>query len=380
LSEKHPVFPAFHSPSYSNAAFPLLAYAVEAITGKKFPDVLQSQVFSPLNMTHSFYDKPADDLGVIPGDPSVIFWNVSAGDLTPGAAYFSSPNDLATLGRAILGSKQLTETQTRRWMKPVAHTSDPFSSVGAPWEIARYTLPNDPFKTVDLYAKSGAYGAYTAYLVLIPDYGVGFSVNVAGSLGPLGPLANIITESFVPALEEASRVQTSAKYAGQYVSSDKQYSFVLSSEQSTPGLRLTNFTGPKDTDMFATLALLASVAAGHYATAEQILPLFQNGSASEVYNAGLFGVQIDLRLFPTMLEDTIKENNGTKRVSFRAAAGMSESGPPGPFTAPCGTWLILDTVELGGNSFDEFIFDVDEKGNAVALNHRFLRQTFTRFD
>lgn len=379
MATKHPVFPAFHSPSYSNVAFSLLAYATEAITGKKFPDILQSKVFSPLNMTRSFYDKPADNLGVIPGDPTVFFWNVSAGDSNPGAGFYSSPNDLAIFGRAVLGSKQLTKVQTRRWMKPLAHTADPFASVGAPWEIARYTLPSDPYKTVDLYAKSGLYGYYTAYLVLVPDYDVGFSVNVAGSLGATGPLANIITESFVPALEEASRLQTEAKYAGQYVSSDKQYSFILSSDQETPGLRLTNFTGPADSNVFATLALLALAAAGHYDAAEQILPLFQNGSASAAYSTGLFGVEIDLRLFPTLLEDNIKENNGTKRVSFRAAAGMSESLPPGPFTAPCGTWLVLDTVVLGGSSFDEFIFNVDEKGAAVAVNHRFLRETFIRY-
>ncbi|KEF53924.1 uncharacterized protein A1O9_09719 [Exophiala aquamarina CBS 119918] len=363
MTTKHPVFPAFHSPSYSNVAFSLLTYATEAITGKKFPDILQSKVFSPLNMTRSFYEKPSDDLGVIPGDPTILFWNVSGGELNPGAGYYSSPNDLAIFGRTVLGSKQLTTTQTRRWMKPVSHTADPFASVGAPWEIARYTLPTDPYKTIDLYAKSGAFGYYTAYLILVPDYGVGFSVNAAGSVGATGLLANIITESFIPALQEASRLQTEANYAGQYVSSDKEYSFILSSDQNTPGLHLTNFTGPEDSNVFATLALLAS-----------------NGSAPAAYNAGLFGLEIDLRLFPTMLEDNIKEHNGTKRVGFRAAAGLSESLPPGPFTAPCGTWLVLDTVELGGSSFDEFTFDVDEKGAAVAVNHRFLRQTFTRYD
>lgn len=380
MTTKHPVFPAFHSPSYSNVAFSLLAYATEAITGKKFPQILQTNVFSPLNMTRSFSEKPSDDLGVIPGDPTILFWNVSAGELNPGAGFYSSPFDLATFGRAVLSSKQLTTSQTRRWMKPLSHTADPFASVGAPWEIARYTLPSNPYKTVDLYAKSGAFGYYTAYLVLVPDYDVGFSVNVAGSVGATGPLANIITESFIPALEEASRLQTDAKYAGQYVSTDKKYSFVLSTDQHSPGLRLTNFTGPADSNVFATLALLASVAAGRYDAAEQLLPLFQNGSASVAYSAGLFGVEIDLRLYPTMLQDNIRENNGTNRVSFRAAAGLSESLPPGPFTSPCGTWEVLDTVELGGSSFDEFIFDVNEKGGAVALNHRFLRETFTRYD
>jgi CubicO group peptidase (beta-lactamase class C family) len=169
MTTKHPVFPAFQSPSYSNVAFSLLAYATEAITGKKFPQILQTKVFSALNMTRSFYEKPSDELGVIPGDPTTFFWNVSAGELNPGAGFYSSPFDLAIFGRAVLSSKLLTPSQTRRWMKPLSHTADPFASVGAPWEIARYTLPSNPYKTVDLYAKSGAFGYYTAYLVLAPD-------------------------------------------------------------------------------------------------------------------------------------------------------------------------------------------------------------------
>ena len=354
-------------------AFQLLAYAIEAIAGKKFPQILQSKVFSALNMTHSFYTKPSDSLGVIPGDPTNLFWNVSAGDLAPAAGFYSSPSDVAKFGRAVLSSRQLTPSQTRRWMKPLSHTADPFTSVGAPWEIARYTLPNSPFKTVDLYAKSGDFGYYTAYLVLVPDYNVGFSVNVAGSLGATGPLANVITESFVPALEEASRLQTDAKYTGHYISLDTQYSFVLSTDKHSPGLRLNNFTGPSNSNEFATLALLASVAAGHDDVAEEYLPLFQNGSASAAYTDGLFGVEIDLRLFPTMLEDNVKENNGSQRVSFRAAVGLSETLQPGPFTAPCATWEVLDTLELGGSSFDEFIFDIDEQGEAIAIKHRFFK-------
>ncbi len=81
---------------------------------------------------------------------------------------------------------------------------------------------------------------------------------------------------------------------------DGQYAFALSTDSRTPGLRLSNFTGPNDSDEFATLAILASVAAGHYDVAEQLLPLFQNGSASAAYTSGLFGVEIDLRLFPAL--------------------------------------------------------------------------------
>lgn len=215
-------------------------------------------------MSHSSHDKPDDVLGVIPTDSPDLWWNVSAGDLTPGGAYYALPNYLGLLGRAILSHQQLSRIQTTRWMKPLTHTADPLSSVGAPWEIQRYTLPNDPYQTLDLYTQSGLLGLYSAYLILIPDYDVGFTINVAGCLSSIGPLADTMAQLLIPALEEAAMLQSDAKLSGRYVSEAGDYTFTLSTAVDSPGLHLSNFTGPEDNNQFATLATSGLVIAGHF--------------------------------------------------------------------------------------------------------------------
>lgn len=82
LIKSHPVVPAVSTPIYSNAAFVLLAYALEAMTGKKFPDLLEKDIIKPLHLTRSSYGKPDDKYGIIPDGP-INFWDFDMADETP---------------------------------------------------------------------------------------------------------------------------------------------------------------------------------------------------------------------------------------------------------------------------------------------------------
>lgn len=53
---------------------------------------------------------------------------------------YASPGDLSALGRAIMRSKILKPAMTRRWLKPVAYTSDPLAAVGSPWGIRQLNI------------------------------------------------------------------------------------------------------------------------------------------------------------------------------------------------------------------------------------------------
>lgn len=74
---------------------------------------------------------------------------------------YSSASDLAKFGRDILRSVQLSPSVTRRWMKPLAHTSELTLSVGAPWEILRIKSNISTGHSIDLYTKGGSLGRTT---------------------------------------------------------------------------------------------------------------------------------------------------------------------------------------------------------------------------
>lgn len=75
-----PVSRSFQTPNYSNQAFQILSYAIEKITGEKFPDLITSQLIEPLNLTRTYVTNPRNDT------PNVIIeqtWETDMGDQAP---------------------------------------------------------------------------------------------------------------------------------------------------------------------------------------------------------------------------------------------------------------------------------------------------------
>jgi hypothetical protein len=82
---QHPTFPTSISPTYSNSAFQILAYALETITGKPFATSLDDGIIKLLGMTKTSLEEPSSgtECGVIPFNETFSSWNVSIGDGDP---------------------------------------------------------------------------------------------------------------------------------------------------------------------------------------------------------------------------------------------------------------------------------------------------------
>jgi CubicO group peptidase (beta-lactamase class C family) len=78
---RHPVFLPHSTPIYSNTAFRILSYALEAITEDNFENIMSECVLKPLVLDHTSISKPADILGVIPEGDSM--WSYDIGDEGP---------------------------------------------------------------------------------------------------------------------------------------------------------------------------------------------------------------------------------------------------------------------------------------------------------
>jgi hypothetical protein len=266
---------------------------------------------------------------------------------------FSTGADMRAVGRSILNSTILPPALTREWLHPVTHTADLHIAVGMPWEIHRLLLPISPglnnTRVVDLYTKNGQLGSYTALFVLSPEHDFGFSLLLASPsaapqaqarLAAISLIGDIVTSTMVSAFEQAAREQAILKFAGTYASSNM--TLAISANDGHPGLKISNWTmGDKD-----------------------VLELYSGSSST------------DARLYPMDLE-------GDGKTAFRAVYEPPQdahyTAQPGiVFSRGCLPWGDVAAYQYGNIAFDDFVFDVDENGEATAITPRVARQTLPK--
>lgn len=77
--KRHPVLPPYTAPVYSNAAYRILGYVVEAIAGSPYDAVLARSVVRPLGLKMTSTASPSGSgVGVIP--PGDSGWGRPLGD------------------------------------------------------------------------------------------------------------------------------------------------------------------------------------------------------------------------------------------------------------------------------------------------------------
>jgi CubicO group peptidase (beta-lactamase class C family) len=79
----HPVVPTSSTPIYSNAAFQILGYVLEAITNQNYSSLLVKDIIQPLNLTRSSYTPPDNQFGITPVNESYSGWRLDLGDEGP---------------------------------------------------------------------------------------------------------------------------------------------------------------------------------------------------------------------------------------------------------------------------------------------------------
>ncbi|RLL97785.1 hypothetical protein CFD26_105959 [Aspergillus turcosus] len=331
-----PVYLPWTSPAYSNNGFILLGLALANLTGKSLDEIYKQSIFDPLDMHSSF--------STVPG-ASELPRSVIAGDFASGFGYdggiskssggiYSTTNDLAKFGTAILNSTLLPPVATRRWMKPVSHTADLQYSVGRPWEIYRYKHAKSGVVT-DLYTKLGDAGNYGSFLVLVPAFDAGFSIMGASALptrsNATSLLPDLVTEAILPALMEQAASEAKRNFAGKYTSDGLNSSLALdvSSPSGNPGLSITSWVS-NGTDLMPLLAVLL-------------------GNENS-------------RLVPTIVSE------GAGQMAFRPyTATQQKSGGLFQRNFDVNDWLVVGSGGYATKSLGEFVFEVDAQGKATKV-------------
>ncbi|KAE8143622.1 beta-lactamase/transpeptidase-like protein [Aspergillus pseudotamarii] len=360
IVSENPTFAPGTTPAYSNAAYQLLRYAMENITGTDFPSMFENSIVKPLSLNSTSLLVPKNaNVGIIPLNQTASVWDFDLGDGDAFGGAYSSANDLAVIGRSILQSLSdssalnISSTLTRHWLKPLSHTTSFQTSVGAPWEIFRYELPNRPNHVIDVYSKSGNLGAYADIIALIPEYEIGFSITAADL--PTNPLPNVwgladlIIDRLSPAFDKAAQQEANCTYAGTYkaqgANSTTDSYVTITTDHQKPGLLVTKWVS-NGVDFLQSLVALS----------------------------GFEGLAV--RLYPTGIEESVP-GKSANRVFFRGVFDYDTSGQSRGVISACQSWLNVDASRVGNIGVDEWVFTLD-KGKASSAEPRLMRKQLRR--
>ncbi|KPA36893.1 hypothetical protein FLAG1_10309 [Fusarium langsethiae] len=338
---KRPVTLPYQVPVYSDGGFAMLGGVLQRLTGLPYNDAIRTILGNPLRLNSSSSIEPkGKDRNVlaIPGPAEVSSWGKDKQVIAGTGGVYSSGADLRKIGLSILNNEILTPVETRRWMKPQGNTASLTTSVGAPWEINRLTLPVSPksnrTRISDLYTKLGGNAGYAAVIALSPDHGLGFSILTAGvgAVPARIPLRNAVGTAFITAAERAGWENAKRTYPGTFVDESRNGSnLTITVDEGEPGLGLESF--------------------------------FINGSewrANLTFPGAdpIYGDDILVRLYPIGAKSV---SGSTQLSSYRAVPQLKPivprsavEGGEGLFDDGCTTW---ESVGFWGDG-DEFTFKV----------------------
>ncbi|KIW36324.1 uncharacterized protein PV06_11422 [Exophiala oligosperma] len=339
LRARYPVYLPGTTPIMSNTAFQLLAYALEGI--KKQPyDAMFNQTANAIGISSTSLHRPLNSTNaVIPGiSGNESSWYTDFGDESPSISMYSTIADMSRAGIAMLNSTLNPSAVTRRWLKPIAHTSNLVNDAGRPWIIYKSTQDQSPINPViDIYTSYGSVGLYSSYFGLVPDYNVGFVILAADEVAAadLNVYVDIVADKLLPGLEKAAISQAGHRYSGEYRSTQPIASLIIEDPDDMPGLSLSNFT-VGSTDIREEFARLA----------------------------GISPSALSIRLYPT---DLIERNaSGGTKIAFRAVF-QDQDAPIDAGTPTCITWLSVDALNYNGKPLDLFIFSFTEGQTSVEI-------------
>ena len=362
-------------PVYSNIAYQVLFYALEAETGKNFTQLLQELITTPFNMTSTIPSPGNDSLAVIP--PVSNNWGSPYGDAVPAGGLVSTLADLSSFLSAILHRTILdTPTETTQWLQPISFAGSQHSFLGAPWEIFRpppeLLFPGNPddSPTVTILAKDGGAYGYRSRIAVIDEYGLGIALLTAGDLGALAELYDAILSVVVPAAHAAAREQVETEYVGQFSAGlsapDENGVAVpvsLATELDGKALRVAGLQR-NGTDMMAAVEEVWAVTVGMFASSYKPTGIWR------VYPAGVERESV--------LEDGTRVVEEDWRVWWDLEPDSATELPGKGISAmDCLSWTLADWLYYGSEPVDRVVFVRDAgTGRVIGADVPFMRSGF----
>ncbi len=224
--------------AYCNSGPPVAAYVVEKLTGQKFEDFVQQNLFLPIGMkTATYFEPPSGTATTLyhpEGKTPYPYWHIL---LRPAGSINASANDMAAylqfyLNRGAVDGKQLVPSADIDRMEIPESTWAAKQGMKTGYGLSNYWSIEDGFV---YHGHDGGVEGGLTNMAYMPDYSVGyfFSIN-AGNGGAFEKIAKAIRAYLTSKLQKpavpavASLPADAGDYAGWY-------------EPNSPRVQLTQF-------------------------------------------------------------------------------------------------------------------------------------------
>ncbi len=224
--------------AYCNSGPPVAAYVVEKLTGQRFEDFVQQNLFAPIGMKTATYFEPAAGSATTlyheDGKTPYPYWHIL---LRPAGAINASANDMAAyvqfyLNRGSASGRQIVPSSDIDRMEIPESTWAAEQGMKTGYGLSNYWSIEDGFV---YHGHDGGVEGGLTNMAYMPDYGVGyfFSIN-SGNGGAFDKIAKAIRAYITNKLQKpsvppvASLPADATDYAGWY-------------EPNSPRVQLTQF-------------------------------------------------------------------------------------------------------------------------------------------
>lgn len=348
------------SPLYSNIGFNLLGIALSKVHSKPYEDVIADLIFNPLEMSQSTFDTPRDDNGNVFLPAQGDKWDsYPFGNFNPTGGIWTNAADLSKFLRAILQHKLLSPAETRKWLQPVSTTYNLRRLVGAPWEIFR--KGEALARNVDIYQKSGNVQGYAGYAVIVPEFDLAMTVNMAGNSSAKAAHEAIyrLTEAIIERVDNLTFNAMQSKYVGIYETGcDGPISTNAGCHRIKLRLRVGNHIE------FQSFALEVWHATLDNNDIIDRLAHLYGLLPAQYLDPTQDDIHTDARLQPIDLDGPVDGKESWRLHMNLRVDKWKHPFEEEPLDHPA--WMRLDKFRYGGRSLDEWKF-VMEDGKPVAL-------------
>jgi CubicO group peptidase (beta-lactamase class C family) len=224
--------------AYCNSGPPLAAYIVEKITGQRFEDFVEQNLFAPIGMkTATYFQPPAGTATTLyhdDGKTPYSYWHILE---RPAGAINASANDMAAyvqfyLNRGAVNGKQVVPSADIDRMESPTSTWAAKDGMKAGYGLSNYWSVQEGFV---YHGHDGGVEGGLTDMSYMPDYGVGYFYSInSGSGDAFEKIGKTIRAYITKAMDKpalppvASLPANAADYAGWY-------------EPDSPRVELTHF-------------------------------------------------------------------------------------------------------------------------------------------